>query len=340
MDISAEALALHEKAILIDGHNDSIIEHWARGDALDLTPNLPDYQVDLPRMRAGGLTAMNSMIGGQSLHQSVDLWDGMYEHVEAHPNDYLIVYEPDDILRAKAEGKIGLIGQLESCTCLGNSLRALRMMHRIGLRVGNLTHGEAKETSLHGTQSPFDYCSASDREAARRDFVGLTDFGREAIREMNRLGIVVDTAHTQDASFFEALEVSQTPVEFSHGATFALCNHWRSLTDDQLRALGANGGVIGIAFYGKFISENPERRTIEGFVDHVEYVCELIGDDHIGFGADLDGIGDAIGIPPSHAETPQITQAMLNRGFSEETILKFWGGNFLRVMREVANAAE
>jgi len=339
VEISEKAQALHDKAILIDGHNDSIIEHWARKESMDMTPDLPDYQVDLRRMRAGGLTAMNSMVGGGDLFQCIELWDGMYEHIENHPDDYLIVDTADDIYRAKREGKIGLIGQLESCTALGRSLRPMRVMHKLGVRVANLTHGEAEEDSLHGTKSPFDFCELSDRQRARKDFQGLTDFGREAIPEINRLGMVVDLAHTQDASYFEAIDLSEAPVMFSHGNVFGLSPHWRNLTDDQLRALADNGGVIGLAFLPEFLARDPGNQTLDRLVDHIEYVCDLIGDDYVGFGADYDGMGKRVAIPPSYAETPQVTQLMLDRGFSEETILKFWGGNFLRVITEAQGAA-
>jgi len=339
MEISEKAQAIHDKAILIDGHNDSIIEHWARGESMDLTPDLPTYQVDLRRMRGGGLTAMNSMMGGQTLEQSIELWDGLYEQVEAHPDDYLIVRSVQDIHRCKAEGKIGHIPQLESCRLFGNSLRVLHMQYRLGLRVANLTHGDGGETSLQGTKSLFGYCELSDRHCARKVFQGLTDFAREAIAEMNRLGIVVDLAHTHDASFYDALEVTETPVEFSHGNCFALCPHWRNLHDEQLKALAENGGVIGMAFYPRFLDQDPQKQNLERLVDHIEHICELVGDDHVGFGSDYDGIGETVAIPPSFIETPQLTQAMLDRGFSEETILKFWGGNFLRVMTEVEAAA-
>ena len=340
IEVSEEAQALHDKALLIDGHNDSIIEHWARKESMDLTPDWPEYQVDLQRMKGGGLTAMNSMMGGQELHQSIELWDGMYEQVEKHPDEYLIVRSVADIHRCKAEGKIGHIGQLESCRCLGNSLHVLHMQHRLGLRVGNLTHGDAGETSFQGTRSCFGYCDLGDREAARRVFSGLTDFAREAIAEMNRLGIAIDTAHTNDAAFFDAVEASATPIEFSHGACFALCPHWRNLTDEQLKALADNGGVIGIVFYRNFLDQDPDKQNLSRVVDHIEHVCEVAGEDHVGFGSDYDGIGASIAIPPSFVETPQLTQLLLDRGFSEEIILKFWGGNFLRLLTEVEEYAD
>lgn len=332
--VSERAKALHQKAILIDGHNDSIIEHWARKLSLDLTLDWPEKHVDLRRMRAGGLTAMNSMVGGHELVQGLELWSGMYENIDGHPNDFLLVEQPDDILRAKREGKIGLIGQLEGCRLLNKSLRLLHAQYKLGLRVGGLTHGEGGgENDLQATKSPFGYCTLADRENARKEFGGLTEFGRAAVREMNRMGIVVDLAHCQDAAFFEAIELSQAPVEFSHGNVFALAPHWRNLTDDQLKALAANGGVIGLATCPGFIDADRTKRTMERFVDHIEYICEKIGDDYVGFGSDYDGMS-SVPVIRSYDETPQITQLMLDRGFSEETILKFWGGNFLRVMRQ------
>jgi len=338
--VSSQAQEVHKKAIIIDGHNDSLIEHRARKESLDLASDWPSYQVDLRRMKAGGLTAMNSMVGDDDLVEALELWSGMYENLEKHPGDFLLVKTPDDIRRAKREGKVGLIGQLESCSLLHNSLRVLHVMHNLGVRVAGLTHGEGGgENALQGAKSPFGYCTPADRERERKETPGLTAFGRAVVPELNRLGIVVDLAHANDAAFYEAIELSRKPVEFSHGAVFALAPHWRNLSDDQLKALAANGGVIGIAPYPHFIDQDPKNQTLRRFVDHIEYVCELAGDDHVGFGADYDGMGpDTVAILPSYADMPQLTQAMLDRGFSEETILKFWGGNFLRVMRQTVPA--
>ncbi len=335
IEVSAKALELHKRAIIIDGHNDSLIEHWARKESMDLALDWPSYQTDLRRMKAGGLTAMNSMVGDLDLVQGLELWSGMYENLEKHPADFLLIDTAADILRARREGKIGLIGQLEGCRLLHKNFRVLHTMHRMGVRVAGLTHGEGgEEFDLQAAKSPFGYCTPAEREAARNEKEGLTDFGRDAVRELNRLGIVVDLAHARDPAFYEALALTKVPVEFSHGAVFSLTPHWRNLTDDQLKALAANGGVIGIAAYPSFMDQDPEKQTIERFVDHIEYVCELVGDDHVGFGSDYDGMGrETSPIIPSYAETPQLTQLMLDRGFSGETILKFWGGNFLRVMQ-------
>jgi membrane dipeptidase len=336
-EISSKAREIHKKAIIIDGHCDSLIEHWARKESMDLTKDWPGYQTDLKRMKAGGLTAATSMVGDLNLVQGLELWSGMYENLDNHPRDFLLVDNPEDVLRAKREGKVGLIGQLESCQLLHNSLKVLHVMHKLGVRVTGLTHGEGGgEFDLQGAKSPFGYRAPADRENVRKETTGLTDFGRTAVGELNRLGIVIDLAHASDATFYEAIELSRSPVEFSHGAVFALSPHWRCLTDDQLKALAANGGVIGLATFPDFIDQSPEKRTLQRFVDHIEYVCTLVGDDHVGFGSDYDGMGPIIPIVPSYAEMPQVTQLMLDRGFSEETILKFWGGNFLRVMRQSA----
>jgi membrane dipeptidase len=336
-EITPKALALHKKAVIIDGHNDSLIEHWARKESYDLGRDWPSYQVDLRRLKAGGLTAMNSMVGGANLVQGLDIWAGMYENVDKHPADFLIPDGPDDILRAKSEGQVALIGQLEGCPLLNNNLRLIDIHRRLGVRVAGLTHGEGGgEFDLQAAKSPFGYCAPDDREKARQESAALTGFGREAVAEFNRLGIVIDLAHANDAAFYETVALSKKPVEFSHSAVFALTHHWRALTDDQLKALAANGGVIGIAVYPGFVAQEPAKQTIQTFLDHVEYVCEKVGDDHVGFGSDYDGMGDLVPVLPSYAEMPLLTQLMLDRGFSEETILKFWGGNFLRVMRESA----
>jgi membrane dipeptidase len=337
VEVSKKALDLHKKAVIIDGHNDSLIEHWARKESYDLGRDWPSYQADLRRMKAGGLTAMNSMVGGADIVQGLDIWAGMYENLDKRPRDFLLALKPEDILRAKAEGRVALIGQLEGCPLLHNSLRILDVMHRLGVRVAGLTHGEGGgEFDLQAAKSPFGYCAPAERETARKDPAALTGFGREAVAELNRLGIVVDLAHANDAAFYEVIRLSKRPVEFSHGAVFALTPHWRALTDDQLKALAANGGVIGIAVYPGFISQDPEKQTLQRFVDHVEYVCEKVGDDHVGFGSDYDGMGELVPVLSSYAEMPRLTQLMLDRGFSADTILKFWGGNFLRVMREAA----
>ncbi len=337
MEISEQAQELHAKAIIYDGHNDSFILHWARNEPMEIVGEWPQYHVDLPRLRAGGTTAFNCMVGCGDLHQAIELWDPIFQHVQNYPDDFLLALEPEDIERAKTEDKIGLVPQVECCAFMNRSLKILRVLYELGLRVAILTHGEPDPDGLRSPDISGRFCRPADRERARRDYLGLTEFGKAAVKEMNRLGIVVDLAHTKDAAYYEAIELSETPVVFSHGNCFALSPHWRNLTDDQLQALRDNGGVIGISCPRSFIAEDEKDRTFERLIDHIEYAFDLIGDDHVGYGSDFDGTTDPI--PPDPTYQPQITQKLLDRGFSEETILKFWGGNFLRVMRAVREAA-
>lgn len=329
-----DARALHRSAIIIDAHNDSIGRRLDRGLPADLAVPVPEFHVDLPRLREGGVTAMFTYCGSTDLVRSLQLIDAIHAMVAAHPDELCLALSSGDVNRAKASGRVGLIPQLESLTCCMGSVEVLRDLYRLGVRVGNLTHGEAPE---HGTQkkpSIFDYVDASDRETFRRPYWGLTDFGRAAIREMNALGMVVDLAHASDAAFYETLEISTTPPVFSHGSVFALCPHSRGLTDDQIRALAGAGGVHGVACYTKFIHrEHPDMKSL---VDLIEHSINLVGPDHVGIGADYDGLPDAeIPVPPHVGRLEEITAEMASRGWDDETILKVLGGNFMRILAHV-----
>ncbi|NSW56661.1 MAG: membrane dipeptidase [Armatimonadetes bacterium] len=332
--MSTNAQTLHQSAVIIDAHNDSIVRRMERGLPTDLAVPVPEFHVDLPRLREGGVTAMFTYCGSTDLVKSLQLIDALHAMVAEHPDGFSLALTASDVVAAKESGRIGLIPQLESLTCCMGSLEVLRDLYRLGVRVGNLTHGEATE---HGTQkkpSIFDYVDASDRETFRRPYYGLTDFGREAIREMNHLGMVVDLAHASDAAFYEALEISTTPPIFSHGSVFALCPHSRGLTDDQIRALAGAGGVHGVACYTRFIHrEHPDMKSL---VDLIEHSINLVGPDHVGIGADYDGLPDTeIPVPPDVGRLGEITAEMASRGWDDETILKVLGGNFMRILTHV-----
>jgi membrane dipeptidase len=229
---------------------------------------------------------------------------------------------------------VGVVLQLESLSCCMGRIPVLQALNRLGVRVGNITHGEAPEYGCQGEKSLFDYCTAEDRERMRREMKGLTAFGRNAVAEMNALGMVVDLAHSNDAAFYEALELTATPPIFSHGGVFALCPHSRGLTDDQIRTLAAKGGVHGVACYAKFIAQ--EHATLDKLLDQIEHSINLVGPDHVGIGADYDGIGDeGVAIPAHVGLLPELTDGMTARGWGDEVILKVLGANFLRVFEQV-----
>lgn len=328
---------LHDSAIIFDGHNDSLALKLEQGDSLDFGPADLRYHVDLSRLRASGLTAFNNYVGARDLPISLALWDALHWHVDTYPDDFLLARSAADIRRAKTEGKIAFVGQLESCACLGERLGALSLQYRLGLRVANLSHGEGTGRHEHALQidnSVFDYTTAEVRETARKELRGLTDFGRDVVRACNELGIVVDTAHANDRTFYDAVELSEKPCIFSHGGVFAICPHFRALTDDQIKALAAKGGVMAVAFYGKFI--HREAPSIDKLIDQVEHVVKLVGPDHIGFGSDFDGLPkEAIPIPPHQGRLIDFTEALVKRGFDDETVRKVLGGNLLRVFEAV-----
>lgn len=325
---------VHSSAVIIDGHNDSFALRMERGDPLDLTEVREKYHVDLPRLREGGVTAMMSYCGSRELPKALHLLDAMHTMVQAHPGDFRIISGSEDIRAAKTQGEVGIIPQLESLSCCMGDLGVLRALYRLGVRVGNLSHGEAPSHGCQGEESVFDYCTAADRDRLRREMKGLTEFGKSAIHQMNELGMVVDLAHANDAAFYEAVELSATPPIFSHGCVFSICPHTRGLTDDQIRTLAQAGGVHGVACYTKFIHrEHPDLPTM---VDHIEHSINLVGPDHVGIGADYDGLPETeIPVPPHAGRLGDVTGEMARRGWDAETIHKVLGGNFLRVLQQV-----
>ncbi len=281
MVISSRAAKLHKRAVIVDAHNDTLVLHQSRDESLDISQRDERYHLDVPRALEGGLTAMFSMVGSSSLEQAMDLIDGTWQLVEEHGDVCAYAICTRDIERAKMTGRLAMIGQLESCSCLHGHIATLANFHRLGVRVANLTHGEGgEEHHVQGDKSPFDFCEPADREDARKNMAGLTDYGREVVAEINRLGMVMDLAHANDATFYEAIELSETPPVFSHGAVFAVSPHWRGPTDDQIKLLAERGGVMGLAFYDKFI--HPERPSLDTWVEGVQHVIDLVGPDHIG----------------------------------------------------------
>lgn len=162
---------------------------------------------------------------------------------------------------------------------------------------------------------------------------GLTRFGRAVVQEMNRLGMVVDASHLSEAGFWDVLEVSNQPVITSHANSRCICNHRRNLTDEQIRALAARGGVIGLTFYPDFI--HPDQPSLEKLLDHMDHIISLAGVDCIGLGSDFDGIDQVTSGLEDISRLPAITEGRWRRGYREEEIAKILGGNFLRVLQQV-----
>jgi len=333
---------LTHDALVIDCHNDSIAFHIHLGrrslardgavvdqaipgllEAIDSPYNdlLRDMkpQFRLPMMSAAGLDAAFCAIDVTRMRKNelgcaLDAFGYLLNDIEQSGAAVTIVRSSADIVAAHAAHRPALLLAIEHADATERSLNVLRMLCEAGVRSIGLTHNLSSW--------------AADGNGEARPGVGLSRYGVQLVREMNRLGMVVDLAHVSESAFFSALDATSKPVLFSHGNAHALCPHSRNLTDDQLRALARNGGVIGLSFVPFFIdAQNP---SLERFLDHVDHVCTVAGVDHAGLGSDFDGGGTVMA---EVSDLWQVTEGLLQRGYNEADIRKILGGNVLRVLQ-------
>lgn len=315
---------------------------------------VPDF---VPLAKQGGVNAYGCPIGWmKSARNTLDDIAFLYSQLEATAQDTALVTSVAEIEAAVQAGKIGVILTFENTLPLDGDVHMVDIFYRLGLRVMQLTYNER---NLVG-----DGCT-------ERTDAGLSDFGVQVIERMNKLGIVVSLSHTGKRTCLDAIAVSQAPVVFTHSNALALCNHPRNIDDDLIEALARTGGVIGVAAIPRFIRSGGTREnpvTIDDLLDHVDYLVGRAGIDHVGIGLDLLEFWDtftATGVmstqswPPeraarivkpsfgtlaspervrglaSVAEIPNLTQGLLDRGYSRDAVEKIMGGNFLRVFHQI-----
>jgi len=339
-----DAWAVHRKCLIIDGHQDTSVRRFARKEDPKSWMNRDtSYHCDIPRMTEGGQQYVGLFLVEDAT--ATDLWtiaEFILEQIDTHPDKLMLVLSSKDAVRAGKTGKVGILMEIEGpARWLNGNTNILRLLYRLGVRSVHITHGEggSDPNFLQGTRSISGPCTPKDRDEQRKNFVGLTPFGFEVMKLQNELGIIVDTSHCNDKAWFDVMEHTTRPPIMSHTAVFSLCNHYRCLTDDQIRALAARGGVMGIVVLPGFIDADPRKATIDRIVDHILYVADLVGIDTVGFGSDYDGFS----APPIVSDVSQLvhlTRAMLARGLTEEEIRKFWGGNFLRVLQHTIDKPE
>lgn len=261
-----KAQEIHRKAIVVDGHND--ITEYMVDEGYDLgTPSVGKYHTDLQRLKQSGITAQffsvyvdrkyaaqdfiskNYRVDGGSARRALDLIDVIYRAAERYPNDIIMGYSTADIRRAERERKIAAFLGIEGGHAIENSLAALRNFYRLGVRYMTLTHNNTNEWA--------DACCDESRHN------GLSEFGREVVREMNRLGMFVDVSHVSDKTMNDVLDVAKAPVMASHSSARALANHRRNIPDDLLRRIAKNGGVVMVNFYPVFIDEKVRQAQVE-----------------------------------------------------------------------------
>lgn len=296
-----------------------------------------DGYMDLPRMREGGLDAEFISIymeeeprPGMAITRALGQVDSVHAIAEKYPSDVAVATTAAEVRQIVASNRIALLMGMEGAYMFEDDIRVMRMFHRLGVRYVTLTHSfNTNWADSAGTGKPV---------PPRHD--GLSPFGREVVKEMNRIGMIVDVTHVSDDTFWDALEVTETPVILSHSSVDAVREHARNISDDMLRALARNGGVLQVTAVTKYVDpQNRPDAPLSLFIDHIEHAIKVAGPDHVGIGIDYGYSAPRLVGLEDCSKFENITYELLKRGHSEEVIRKVWGENTLRVMAEVERYA-
>jgi membrane dipeptidase len=369
--ISEKARKLHFSSIVVDTHDDTT-QRFLDGK-FDLGARSDAGSIDIPRMREGGLGAIffsiwipSKITGPEGVSRAMTQIDAVREQVRNHPKDLTLATTAAEVREARKQGKIAALMGVEGGHMIDSNLGVLRSYAALGVRYMTLTHSGNDE-----------WADSSTDKAVHN---GLTDFGKDVVREMNRLGVIVDISHVSDKTFYDALEVSKAPLFASHSSCRAICDAPRNMTDQMMKDLAAKGGVVQINYHVGFLSQefrdaekaNPELnkaisaevtkrcgdnegcQLIEGdritreyveqgklprvefskIIEHIDHAVKVAGADHVGLGSDFDGANMPYGMEDA-TKLPKITEALLQKGYSEGDVKKILGENTLRVMTEV-----
>jgi membrane dipeptidase len=385
--LRARAEKLHRQSIVIDTHNDITSPLIDDGFDLGMRGDDPNAKVkthtDLRRMKAGGLGAEFFAVyvgkefvnkkpaeGGGAARRALDVIDVVHDQIRRHPESLEAASTAADIRRIVKTGKIAALMGIEGGHAIEDSLHALRMFYRLGVRYMTLTHTNTNDWA----DSEGDLNNPNVQHHN-----GLTDFGRDVIKEMNRIGMMVDISHVADKTFYDVIATTSAPVIASHSSARAIANHPRNMSDDMLKALAKNGGVVMVNFYDGFldprkaelalrsramedelkvkypndpkrvqdeiekwrVANDPGRTPLSVLMDHIDHIAKVAGVDHIGIGSDYDGVpftGLPVGMEDI-SKLPTLTYELMKRGYSDADIKKFLGENLLRVMSQVERVA-
>jgi membrane dipeptidase len=335
-DPATRARALHREVPLIDGHNDypwALREHNPDRDlaTLDIRSSQPKIHTDIPRLRDGGVGGQfwsvyvpADMKGPAAVRATLEQIDIVYRMMRKYPDTFELATTAADVERIFKAGRIASLIGMEGGHSIDNSLAALRMFHAAGARYLTLTHSTNIDWADSGTDKP---------RAG-----GLTRFGEEVVREMNRLGMLVDLSHTSPETMTDAIRVSAAPVIFSHSGVRALNDHGRNVPDAVLKLLPQNGGVVMVTFVPNFLRKDG-KATLDDVANHIEHVRTVAGPDHVGIGGDFDGIPRVPAGLEDVSKYPALTAELLRRGWPDEDVRKLLGLNILRVMRRAEQIA-
>lgn len=355
---------LHKRMLVVDGHNDVIIESVLPGR--DIGQRLQKGHTDIPRLIEGGVDVQVFAVWSDdkrwkkgAFQHANDQIDALNDVIRRNPDRIALAQSSQDIEKIHQQGKIAAVIGIEGGNMIESSLSNLEALYQRGARYLTLTWNY---------NLPWATAAAIEDRKKPSKQRGLSKKGRAIIRKMNELGMMVDLSHGSKRLFYDVLEVSTRPILVSHSNAAALTPHFRNLDDQQLVALKKNGGVIGVNFYSGFLDSLYETKVkdlyakhvgvaIEGMsvskqygaltkeqqyqanaplsllIDHIDYLVQHVGIDHVAIGSDFDGIE----APPQDLEDvsqfPNLTKALLARGYSEHAIAKIMGLNFLRILR-------
>jgi len=373
--VTPEALAIHQSAPVIDGHNDlpwALRRAGGFAKSIELNSRLAGFDTDIPRLRDGGVGAqfwsvyvpVDTMATSSALSTTLEQIELVREMCRRYPEVFELATSTRDIERIRGSGKIASLIGVEGGHSIENSLGVLRQLYEQGARYMTLTHSQS-----------LDWADSCTGEVISG---GLSPFGEEVVREMNRLGMLVDLSHVSADCMRDALRVTSAPVIFSHSSAAGIADHPRNVPDDVLPLIQQNGGVVMINFYPAYIHpEDAERSkryyarrrelsqefpddtdhvdaemkkwlaanlrtsrcTVHHVIDHIDHIVRQIGIDHVGLGSDFDGVPTLPKQLEDVSAYPVITQGLLDRGHSETEIRKILGENLIRVFRQVEQIA-
>ncbi len=322
---------IHSRILSIDTHTDTPL--WFKdGYSVGLRK---DNMVNIQKMEEGKLDAQflaafiwqgkrDDVSSQKAVESTTRLIQSIYDEVEKYKEFCGIALTEEDLVRLKGEGKKAFFIGIENGYAIGKDLKNIEKYKQMGVNYITLCHSYDNDICHSSTHT---------EDAAK----GLSRFGRDVVKEMNRLGIMVDVSHASEGTFWDAIKYSTQPIIASHSSARALCDHDRNLTDEQLRALAKNGGVVQLCLLDAYIHKDPKAASVCDAAEHLDHMIKVAGIDHVGIGTDFDGGGGLQGCKGDN-DLINLTIKMIEKGYKEEDLKKIWGGNLLRVMKQVQEA--
>lgn len=342
MKLDERAATIHKRTMVIDAHFDLLMDveiQRQRGRKKVIESDfLPNFTLGSVDIIVASVFIDNDFLPEMSLRKALGQISSLLKEVEESKDKIMICLSNQDALKAKREGKVGFFLSLEGAEPIGCDLRLLQIFYKLGVRMIGLTWSRRNEVGEGSHFSPV-------REGKKG---GITPFGIQLIEAAEDIGMVIDVSHLNDEGFWDVMEVTKKPFIASHSNVRAITNTMRNLDDEQIIAIATKNGVIGINAVNFIVSEDDERADIDGFIDHIDYIVNLVGINHVGFGLDLcdyfmkyvsqDDLmkmkRKPFDVVDSHKSFPWVTDRLLKRGYNETDIKKMLGNNFLRVFKE------